>query len=91
MESKLTHPRVTKPINSLKQLHKRHEFIRSLKTGLLEESAGQPKQHVDAKIDFLESTVDELLATSDALEADDARALFEILNAQQWRSNYLHR
>jgi hypothetical protein len=87
----LTHPRLTKPINSLKKLYKRYEVIRSLETALLEERAGQPKQDVDAKIDWLASTVDELLADSDALEADDAKALFEILDAPWSPNNYLDR
>ena len=79
-----------KPINSLKKLYKRHEVIQSLMTALLEERADQPKQNVDAKIDWLASTVHELLAASDALEANDAKALFEMLGAPRPPKNFLN-
>jgi len=58
---------------------------------LLEERADQPKQDVDAKIDWLASTVDELLAASDALEADDAKALFKMLGGPRPPNNFLDR
>lgn len=88
---KLTYSRLTKPINSLKKLYKRHEVIRSLTTALLEERVDLPKQDVDAKIDWLASTMDELLAASDALEAEDAEALFEMLDAPRSPNNFLDR
>ena len=87
----MTHSRLTKPINSLKKLYKRHEVIRSLTKALLEEKADQPKQDVDAKIDWLASTMDELLAASDVLEADDAKALFEMLDTPRPPNNFLDR
>ena len=85
------HSRLTKPINSLKKFHKRHEVIRSLTKALLDDRADQPKQDVDAKMDWLASTVDELLAASDAPEADDAKALFEMLGAPRLPNNFLDR
>jgi len=88
---KLTHSRLTKPISSLKKLYKRHELIRSLTIALLEERANQPKKDVDEKIEWLGSTLDELLTTSDALEAHDAKALFEMLGAPRLPDNFLDR
>ena len=78
-----------KPIDSLKKLYKRHEVIQSLTAALLEERADQPKQDVDAKIGWLASTMDDLLAASDALEADDAKALFEMLGGSRSPNNFL--
>lgn len=88
---KLTHSRLTKPINSLQKLYKRHGVVQSLTTALLEERTDQPKQDVQAKIAWLLSTVDELLATSDALEADDAKALFEMLGTPRPPNDFLDR
>jgi hypothetical protein len=87
----LTLSSLTKPITSLEKLSRRHEVIRSLTTALLDERADQPKQDVDAKIDWLVSTLEELLAASDALEADDAKALFEILGTPRPPKNFLDR
>ena len=88
---KLTHSRLMKPIDSLKKLYKRHEVIQSLTAALLEERTDQPKpkQDVDAKIGWLASTMDDLLAASDALEADDAKALFEMLGGSRSPNNFL--
>jgi hypothetical protein len=82
---------LTKPINSLKKLYKRHEVIQSLTTALLDERTDQPKQDVDAKIGWLASAVDELLAASYALRAEDGKALFEMLGAPRPPNNFLDR
>jgi TPP-dependent 2-oxoacid decarboxylase len=82
---------LTKPIDSLKKLHKRHELVQSLTTALLKKRADQSKQDVDAKIDWLVSTLDEVLAASDVLEADDATSLFEMLGATRPPKNFLDR
>jgi hypothetical protein len=55
------------------------------------EIAGQLKRDVDAKIEWLASTFDDLLAASNVLEADDARALFQLLDAPWSPNNYLDR
>lgn len=80
---------LTEPINSLKKIYKRHEVIQSLTAALLEEGTDQPKQDVDAKIGWLVSTMDDLLAASDSLEADDAKALFEMLGGPRSLDNFL--
>jgi hydroxypyruvate isomerase len=82
---------LTKPINALNKLHKRHEVIRALTTALLEERVGQPKQDVDVKVEWLASTVDELLTASDALEADDAKVILEMLNAPRLPNSFFDR
>jgi hypothetical protein len=87
----LTYPRLTTRFKSLKKLYERHDFVKLVGNVLIEEIPGLLMRDVDAKIEWLASTFDDLLAASNVLEADDARALFQLLDAPWSPNNYLNR
>lgn len=79
-ETVLTIYRLTNPIFLLKKLAERISFIVTVGNCLPEESPNQIEQDLLAKKSWMASTLDEILQVPEVLEADDVKALFNMMN-----------